>query len=165
MTTLIRPEPGSQRTDVGGESSSATGHSAPTAVAACCRGVRGAVCAAENSAEAIISATTALLRRMLADNGIACADIGSIFFTATPDLDAAFPAAAARDLGLEEVALLCSQEIAAPAPVQRCIRVMLHWNTSKSASEIVHVYIGEAAALRPERAALPAPGAAAQDLR
>lgn len=117
-----------------------------------CRGVRGAICAAENSREAIVEATARLLRLLFEANGIEAADLASIFFTATPDLDAAFPAGGAEGMGLGEVALLCAQEIDAPAPIPRCVRVLLHWNTPKTSAEIQHVYVGAAAKLRPERA-------------
>ncbi|MBW2731905.1 MAG: chorismate mutase [Deltaproteobacteria bacterium] len=120
-----------------------------------CRGVRGAICVGENEKGAIIEASARLLRLLLTANDIEAEDLASIFFTATPDLDAAFPAAGAADMGLDDVALLCAQEIGAEAPIARCIRILMHWNTSKKATEIKHVYIGEAALLRPERALSP----------
>lgn len=116
-----------------------------------CRGVRGATCVPENSAAAITLATRELLQAVLEANGIATEDIASIFFAATPDLDAAHPATAARALGLGDTALLCMTEIAVPGAPARCIRVLLHWNTTRPQAAIEHVYLGAAAALRPER--------------
>lgn len=117
-----------------------------------CRGVRGAICVPANEKSAIIEATAQLLRLLFEANGVRADDLASVFFTATPDLDAAFPAAGAEGMGLSDVALLCAQEIGAPSPVARCVRVLLHWNTDKAPSQIRHVYVGEAAKLRPERA-------------
>lgn len=116
-----------------------------------CRGVRGATCVAENTAAAITAATRELLQAMLEANAIVADDIASIFFAATPDLDAAHPATAARELGLGDAALLCMTEIAVPGAPERCIRVLLHWNTARSQAAIEHIYLGKAAALRPER--------------
>ena len=76
-------------------------------------------------------------------------------FSTTPDLDAEFPALAARQLGWYDVALLCNHELDVPGSLRRCIRVLLHWNTDTSSSDIVHVYIKDAAHLRPDRTQLP----------
>ena len=92
---------------------------------------------------------------MIRRNGIEAADIGSALFTVTRDLQSEFPALAARQLGWLEVPLLCGYEITVPGSLPRCIRVMLHWNTAKSQSEIHHVYIREAARLRPDLSQLP----------
>ena len=118
---------------------------------AVCRGVRGATCASENSLEAIVGATRELLAAMIEANGIAPTDIASIFFTVSQDLDVAYPAAAARELGLADVAMLCAREIPVPRSPERCIRVLAHWNTPKPQDAIEHVYMGDAAALRPDR--------------
>lgn len=128
-----------------------------------CRGVRGATVAADNSREAIIAATQELLLQVFTSNGIAIEDVACVFFTTTSDLTAEFPALAARQLGWGDLALLCGHEMEVPHALQRCIRVMVLWNTERSASEIVHCYLGDAARLRPERAAnsLPAAWAAA----
>ena len=130
----------------------ANGHFAgrplPTPV---CRGVRGAITAQENSREAILAATRELLEAIIAANNIDPDDIASIYFTATIDLNATYPALAARQLGWLDLALLCGQELEVPDSLRRCIRVLLHWNTSKSAQEIVHVYLGDAVVLRPDR--------------
>ena len=118
---------------------------------ALCRGVRGAICAGDNTSEAIVAATRELLAAMITANNIDPADIASIFFTVSPDLDAAYPAAAARELGLAEVAMLCAQEIPVPQSPARCIRVLAHWNTTHPQDAIEHVYLGDAVALRPDR--------------
>jgi monofunctional chorismate mutase len=114
-----------------------------------CRGLRGATTAADNSAGAILAATGELLERLVARNALDVADIASAFFTVTDDLDAAYPALAARELGWNEVALLCAREIPVPGSVSRCIRVLLHINTSKGQRDLRPVYLREAVALRP----------------
>lgn len=121
-----------------------------------CRGIRGATTATENTREAILEATRELLEQLIAANGIVAEDIASAIFTTTTDLDAEFPAVAARALGWLDTALLCGHEMMVPGSLQRCIRVLVHWNTTRRADEIVHVYIRGAQNLRPERAALTA---------
>ena len=123
-----------------------------------CRGLRGATTAADNSAAAILAATRELLERLVARNALDVADIASAFFTVTDDLDAAYPALAARELGWNEVALLCAREIPVPGSVARCIRVLLHINTAKGQADLRPVYLREAVALRPDvvDTALPA---------
>ncbi len=114
-----------------------------------CRGLRGATTANDNSADAILAATRELLERLMARNHLDVADIASAFFTVTDDLDTAYPALAARELGWNEVALLCAREIPVPGSVGRCIRVLLHINTTMGQRDLRHVYLREAAALRP----------------
>ncbi len=116
-----------------------------------CRGIRGATTAEENSREAILGATRELLREMIDANGIRMEEIGSAIFTTTPDLNAEFPALAARQLGWHDVALMCGHEMAVPEALQHCIRVLIHWNTPKLQHEIVHIYTRGAVNLRPER--------------
>ena len=116
-----------------------------------CRGVRGATTTEENTAGAILAATSELLVRIVAANGLEVEDVASAIFTTTPDLTAAFPAKAAREIGWRDVALLDAQEIPVPGSLERCIRVLVHWNTEKSAAEIKHVYLKGAQALRPDR--------------
>ena len=120
-----------------------------------CRGVRGATTAAANTAEEILKATRQLLALMIRQNGIEGEDVASATFSTTMDLDAEFPALAARQLGWLDVALMCVHELDVPDSLRHCIRVLLHWNTDKPADEIVHVYIKDAARLRPDRSALP----------
>lgn len=117
-----------------------------------CRGVRGATTVERNEAAEILAATRELLEALVTANGIDPADLASALFTLTPDLDAAFPARAAREMGWVDVALLDAQEVPVPGALPRCIRVLLHWNTDKPAREVVHVYLHGARALRPDRA-------------
>jgi chorismate mutase len=117
-----------------------------------CRGVRGATTTPDNTAAAVIAATRELLRQMIAVNGIQPEDIASIIFTASPDLNAAYPAAAAREMGWTDVATLCAQEIDVPGGLSRAVRILIHWNTAIPASAIQHVYINGAEVLRPDRA-------------
>lgn len=106
-----------------------------------CRGVRGATFVAEDSPEAILAATRELLAAIAEANGIATEDIASAFFTSTVDLRSAFPARAARELGWTDVPLLGASEVDKLGAPPRCIRVLLHWNTSRRQAEIVHVYL------------------------
>lgn len=115
-----------------------------------CRGIRGATTVAGTDAEAILAATRELLTRIVQANGVLVGDIASALFTVTPDLSAAFPAQAARELGWRDVALLDAQEIPVAGSLPRCVRVLIHWNTERLQSEITHVYLGGAAALRPD---------------
>jgi chorismate mutase len=121
----------------------------------CCRGIRGATTADDNTREAILDATHDLLIRLIEANDLCAEDIASAIFSTTPDLNAEFPAVAARALGWLDTALLCTHEMAVPGSLQRCIRVLVHWNTTRRADEIAHIYIREARTLRPERAPLP----------
>lgn len=115
-----------------------------------CRGIRGATTVEANTAEAVLDATGELLAAMAEANGLAAEDIASAVFTVTADLDAAFPAQAARQLGWHQVPLLDALEIPVPGSLPRCVRVLLHWNTSRSQAEIRHVYLRGAAGLRPD---------------
>ena len=119
-------------------------------MAICVRGVRGATTCDENSEAEILAATRELLLQLLQANDMACDDIGSAIFTVTADLNAAFPAKAARDLGWDLVPMMCCQEIPVPGSLSKCIRVMLLWNTHKAQDEIVHVYLRGARSLRPD---------------
>ncbi len=115
------------------------------------RGVRGAITCAEDLPEAVLQATRELLLAILAANPeMDSQDFASIFFTATPDLCSVHPAKAARQLGWNNVPLLCAQEIDVPDSLPRCIRVLVHWNTSIPQQKIQHVYIGDAVVLRPD---------------
>jgi chorismate mutase len=89
---------------------------------------------------------------MIESNHIKPEDVASAIFTTTPDLNAEFPAVAARELGWIDTALLCGHEINVPGSLPRCIRVLIHWNTTRHANEIVHVYLRDAQSLRPEHA-------------
>lgn len=117
------------------------------------RGVRGATTAAEDTPEAILAATRELLQAILKANPeIQPADIASVLFTVTEDLNSAYPALAARQLGWNEVPLVCAREIPVPGSLPRCIRILLHWNTHLPQSAIQHVYLSEAKKLRPDLA-------------
>ena len=115
------------------------------------RGVRGATTADGNNRESILSATRELLGSMLQANGIAIEDIASVWLTTTDDLNAEYPAVAARELGWTDVALLCGHEMQVPHGLARCIRVLLLWNTDKRQSEVKHIYLRDAVSLRPDR--------------
>jgi chorismate mutase len=119
------------------------------------RGVRGATTVDNDSREEILTATRQLLALMIRVNGIEATDVASAFFSVTTDLTAEFPALAARQLGWLEVPMLCTHELPVPGSLPRCIRVLVHWNTEKSQSEIQHVYIREAVRLRPDLCKLP----------
>ena len=116
------------------------------------RGIRGATSVEADVAEQILAATRELLQELIRANAIHEFDeIVSAIFTTSPDLVSTYPAEAARALGMTQVPLLCASEIAVPsAKVARCIRVLLHINTDKQQSEIVHVYLREAKRLRPD---------------
>ena len=120
-----------------------------------CRGVRGATTVDQNDREEILQATRQLLALLIRRNEIEKREVASAIFTTTPDLDAEFPALAARQLGWLEVPLLCGHEIAVPGSLPRCIRVLVHWNTDKPQDAIHHVYIRDAEQLRPDLSKLP----------
>ena len=113
-----------------------------------CRGIRGAITVAANTREDILAATEELLRKMIEANGVEADEVASVLFTTTPDLDAEFPAVAARHLGWSEVALLCGHEMNVSGSLPRCLRILMLVNTERRAGEIVHVYLKEAENLR-----------------
>ena len=116
------------------------------------RGIRGATSVEADVPEQILAATRELLQELLRANAIHEFDeIVSAIFTTSPDLVSTYPAEAARSLGMTQVPLLCASEIAVTnAKVPCCIRVLLHVNTDKKQSEIVHVYLRDAKRLRPD---------------
>lgn len=115
-----------------------------------CRGLRGATTAEANTREAMLEATRELLQRLVERNGIETADIVSVFFTVTDDLNAVYPAFAAREIGWTETALLCAREIPVEgSTTERCIRVLMHVNTERTVGEMQHVYLRGAVVLRP----------------
>ena len=115
-----------------------------------CRGIRGATTVERNQREEILTATTELLELLIARNDLRAGDVASAIFTVTGDLDAEFPALAARMLGWSEVALMCMREIPVPGSLPMCIRILLHVNTERSAGEINHIYLRGAVNLRPD---------------
>jgi chorismate mutase len=120
-----------------------------------CRGVRGAITVSSDNEDEILEATRELLQAIVQANEMNVDDVASAYFTTTADLTATYPAYAARQLGWMDVALLCGHEMNVPGGLSRCIRVLIHWNTTRSAQEIVHVYMREARSLRPDRANIP----------
>ncbi len=123
--------------------------------------IRGATTVDEDDASAIRAATAELLRRIVALNELSPDDIISALFTVTPDLRSVFPAHAARELGWTDVALLCTMEIPVPGAIARCIRVLLHVETTRPRKQLRHVYLRGARALRPDWADEPGPDAPA----
>lgn len=120
-----------------------------------CRGVRGATTVELNSRDEILSATRQLLALMIRRNDICKEDVASATFSSTHDLNAEFPALAARQMGWLEVPLLCTNEIDVPGALRRCIRVLVNWNTEKGQDEIDHIYVKDAVRLRPDLSKLP----------
>lgn len=116
------------------------------------RAIRGATTVDSDSPDQIRHATRELLETIVARNGITSADVISAIFTVTHDLTSEFPAHAARELGWLEVPLLCTLEIPVPGSLPKCIRVLLHVQTTVSREEIRHVYLHAARALRPDLA-------------
>jgi chorismate mutase len=111
------------------------------------RALRGAITVEQNEADAVLSATEELLRAVMERNALSPDDMVSCIFTCTEDLDAEFPAVAARRLGLSAVPLLCAKEIAVPDALPRVIRVLVHYYAEAS-MKVNHVYLREAVALR-----------------
>jgi len=120
-----------------------------------CRGVRGASTVTANSREAILTSTRQMLALLIRRNEMIVTDIASAVFTVTKDLDAEFPALAARQLGWLEVPLLCGYEIDVPNSLPMCVRVLVHWNTDRRQDQVQHVYIHDAVRLRPDLSKLP----------
>lgn len=114
------------------------------------RAVRGAITVKKNEADEIISNTKILLSKIIELNRIKKDDMISIFFTATPDIDAVFPSVAAREMGFTDVPLMCASELAIKGSLEKCIRIMMHINSEKNLNEIIHVYLNDAKKLRPD---------------
>jgi chorismate mutase len=115
------------------------------------RGLRGATTAAANTSEAILDATAELLHALQEANGFRPEEVESAIFTSSPDLTAEYPARAARLLGWKDVPLLGAAEVAVPDGLPRCIRLLLHFYTAKPQGDLKHMYLREAARLRPDR--------------
>ena len=109
--------------------------------------LRGAISVEHNDAQKILDATAELMQTIMERNALAPRDVVSCIFTATEDLDAEFPAVAARALGFDRVPLLCAREIPVPGSLPRVIRVLIHYY-APDGHESQHVYLGEARALR-----------------
>lgn len=112
------------------------------------RAIRGATQVSVNSSVAIADGVRELLPAMLKANDIDIEDVISVLMTATPDLNADFPAASARDVGFAGTPLICAVEIDVPGALERIIRVLMHVNSDKNKAEITHVYLHGATALR-----------------
>ncbi len=113
-----------------------------------CRGIRGATTADNNTAESIYSATREMLTHLIEANEIEERDVAMAYFTVTPDLNAAFPAAAARQLGWTSAALMCATEIPVPDSLSGCVRVLILVNTDKEPKELRNVYLKGTEVLR-----------------
>lgn len=120
-----------------------------------CRGVRGATTVSADTRDEVLAATRQLLALMIRLNDIRPEDVGSAIFSTTEDVNAEFPALAARQLGWNDVPLLCTHELNVPGSLQLCIRVLVMWNTPRSQADIRHVYIKGAVRLRPDLSQLP----------
>ena len=112
--------------------------------------IRGAVTAAENSRECILESSRELIKSIIEKNSLKIDDIVSIVFTATRDLDKAYPAVAARQLGITEAALMCVQEMYVEGSLEMCIRVMVTVDNGIKQKDAKHVYLGGAKVLRPD---------------
>lgn len=120
-----------------------------------CRGVRGATTISADTRDEVLAATRQLLALMIRLNDIRPEDVGSAIFSTTEDVNAEFPALAARQLGWNDVPLLCTHELNVPGSLPLCIRVLVMWNTPRSQADIRHVYIKGAVRLRPDLSQLP----------
>ncbi|MFC1767390.1 chorismate mutase [Candidatus Margulisiibacteriota bacterium] len=114
------------------------------------RGIRGAISVKKNDKDDIVAATMSLLEKMLSENSIKVEDIATAMFSVTKDLNAEFPAVAARRLGWLYIPLMCTYEIDVPGSLKKCIRILLLANTDKKQKHIKHIYLGEAKKLRPD---------------
>lgn len=112
------------------------------------RAIRGATTLEMDEREHLHARTQELVDAILRDNALSTADLISIFFTCTPDIASDFPAAAARQMGLGDVPLMCAQEMAVPGALARVVRVMVHAHVETARADIAHVYLHEAVALR-----------------
>jgi chorismate mutase len=114
------------------------------------RGVRGATTVERNERGEILARTEELLRALVERNGIEVSDIVSALFSVTDDIDAEFPAVAARRLGWMYTPLMCTREIPVPGSLPLCVRVLLHVNSDRPQEDIIHLYLREARKLRPD---------------
>jgi chorismate mutase len=115
------------------------------------RGIRGAIDVVDDRPEAVLEAARELLEAiLLANPALKPADLASVLFTVTEDLQSVYPAQAARQLGWGDVPLMCALEIPVPGGLPRCVRVLLHWNTDMAQTEIRHIYLRGAVSLRPD---------------
>ena len=114
------------------------------------RGLRGAITVADNSREAILEGAALLLKTMMEENEVPLEEVCSVFFTVTPDLNKEFPAKGARQIGFENTPLICMTEIPVDGALEKCIRILIHYNTEKLQKEIRPIYLRDAVKLRPD---------------
>src|SRR5512139_1690023 len=114
------------------------------------RGIRGATTVESNTVEAILTATQELLAAVVTANTVNPEDVANAIFTVTPDLNAAFPARAAREFGWHHVPLLSAVEIETTEGLARTVRTLIHWNTDRPIYDVRHIYLREAVKLRPD---------------
>ena len=115
------------------------------------RGIRGATTVEADQPDLLLAATQELLEAMITANaGMRPEDVASALFTVTDDLSSVHPALAARKMGWSHVPMMCAREIPVPGSLPRCIRVLVHWNTTSEQKAIRHVYLHEAVRLRPD---------------
>lgn len=114
------------------------------------RGIRGATTVKANAKKEILSATEELLKEIVSKNSIKPEDVASIIFSASKDLNAEFPAVAARNLGWIYTPLICTNEIAVPGSLRKCVRVLFHVNSTKKQKDMKNVYLNGALKLRPD---------------
>ena len=115
------------------------------------RGIRGAITVSADEREQVLSATQELLAAILSANpALRTEDVASALFTVTEDIASDYPALAARQMGWEQVPMLCAREIPVPGSLPLCIRVLIHWNTDREQRAVKHVYLREAVKLRPD---------------
>ncbi|WP_105616083.1 chorismate mutase [Vallitalea okinawensis] len=112
--------------------------------------VRGATTVKANTKEDILEATNELIEMIIKENNMDMNDIISITFTATKDLDAVYPAVAARNLGITTAGLLCMQEMYVEKSLKKCIRVLIHASSDRMQKNVIHIYLNEAVRLRPD---------------
>jgi len=115
------------------------------------RGVKGATTTDGTTADDVLAATEQPLKALIEANGIDQDDVAAVQFSTSPDLVAEFPAVAARErFDWNDVPLMCGHEMARPGALERCIRILIFWNTDKAQNEITHAYLNNAAKLRPD---------------
>lgn len=122
------------------------------------RGIRGAIDVERNERGEILAKTRALLEAIVRENEVRAEDVAAAFFSLTPDLDAEFPAIAARELGWTDVPLMCCQELDVKGAMEKVVRILLLVNTDRPASAVRHQYLGNTPRLRPDLAAKPRRG-------
>lgn len=116
------------------------------------RGIRGAITVDKNTREDILNATRELMDTIISSNHIDQQDVAATLFTTTTDLDAAYPAQAVRDMGWTMTPLSCFQEMAVEGSLDKCIRVLILWNTNNGLDQVKHIYLRGADQLRPDLA-------------